>query len=170
MDLKNAKCSSSSKMYSSRYTCVMAFDGNEATEFISRREGVGLWIEVTFPRMLTVAQVDLLNRKNTVMRRYFKNTFPRHSNSFINVGEMNKDVVIYFDNNEERSATMLLSTSQYVQKRIDPPVPSKTMRITVLSVYSRYNNGFSEIKVYEASSKVNQTEQFSQKGKLNREI
>ena len=61
VDLAKAKCKASSTL-SYKHRCDTAFDGTPNTEFASKREGVGLWIEVMFPRKLFLAQVDLLNR------------------------------------------------------------------------------------------------------------
>ena len=62
---------------------------------------------------------------------------------------MNKEVVLYFDNNIEKFATLFLSASKFAKAKFNPPVLSSKMRVTVLSVYSKTNNGFSEIRVYE---------------------
>ena len=61
IDLKNAKCRASTT-YSDNYKCEYAFDGTTSRNFATRHQGAGLWIEVTFPKKLFVAQVDLLNR------------------------------------------------------------------------------------------------------------
>ena len=61
IDLKKAKCRASTT-YSDLFKCNYAFDGTLFRNYASRYQGVGLWIEVTFPKKFFVAQVELLNR------------------------------------------------------------------------------------------------------------
>ena len=63
-------------------------------------------------------------------------------------GDLNKDIVLQFDNNVKRSVVMPRSGVTFAVAKFNPRIPSQTMTATVKSVYTRGNNGFAEIRVY----------------------
>ena len=129
--------------------CGRAFDGNLRTEFASKGQGVGLWIQVTFPRKLEVAEVQLLNRKISSKFHVIHALDLESNKYFPSADELSRDISLVFDNNVQRKATMLRSTSIFTVVKIDPPIASTTLKVAVTSVYSKANNGFTEIRVYE---------------------
>ena len=67
--------------------------------------------------------------------------------------ERNRDVSLSFDNNVHQTATMSTSIRHATAVKFDPPITSSTMKVTVKLVYSKVNNGFAEIYVYETGKK-----------------
>lgn len=65
-------------------------------------------------------------------------------------GELNKEVEITFDGNAVKKMTLIQNNPNiYSQLDLSPPVRSKSMKVKVLSVYRRKNNGFQEIRVWK---------------------
>ena len=53
-----------------------------------------------------------------------------------------------FDNQIEKKVVMKKSRDEFTKVKLEPAPVSKTLRVTVTSVYASGGNGFAEIKVF----------------------
>jgi len=121
-------CSASSE-YSSGWACGLAFDGNTGTGWATWRQGVGSWIKANFDKPYIIKELKIMQRAN-----YYEN---------------NKDIGVEFDFGQKRSFTLPITGSGSFNKLVvNPPVLSRTLKITVNSVYATINNGFREITIF----------------------
>ena len=107
---------------------------------------------MTFPRKLQVAEVHLLNRPLYSKLDIDHTLVQENNKDFLTVEELSKDLSLSFDNNVQRTATMSRSISKFTEVKFEPPISSATLKVTVRSVYTKINNGFAEIRVYEKTA------------------
>ena len=126
-------CTASSE-YSDLYACTNAFDGvTDSTDdgvWVTAGEGQGSWIQLNFDQKYVLSRLRLQQRSSTMeLSKGIQLEFSDNSTQEIELAFREYDAFIW----EEFSLT---------------PVTSMYIKLTVLSVWSTYNNGFIEIKVY----------------------
>lgn len=127
-------CKASSELARKR-NCKKAFDGLLAigkpgvSAWASKGEGRGAWIQATFSRQVIVKQLKVLQR---------------HSPT-----EANKVVEMEMDNGVKQTATLIAKGDRHWNIiKLSRGVPTRNLKLTVLSVYRSVNNGFKEIEIY----------------------
>lgn len=121
-------CTGSSSDHSENYVCQRAVDGNYHTEWATKQEQVGSWIEIAFD-----------NGEETIDRMVFSNR--------CNGNERSKVVQLTFSDGNSRNVTLSDHCSNTLFS-LDPPITTSTVKITVLSAHvakTWANNGAREI-------------------------
>ena len=116
-------CSSSSAFPNNQWNCEYAFSGRMIdgpfTMWASNGEGIGAWIEISFKQEYQIIGIELKNRDNP--------------------GERNKEIELKYSNGETVNIA-LKNTDRVISLPINPVV-TKSIRLTILSVYGTINNG-----------------------------
>jgi len=129
VNLAEITCTASSD-YSAQFSCEKAFDNDEGSDWASRGEGVGAWIQATFPRPVKIAKLKILQRRNP--------------------SEANKQISLTTSSGWSHTAMLLeKGDTQWNIITLPEPVTTNWVKITVNDVYGTINNGFKEIKIYE---------------------
>ena len=121
-------CTGSSSEHSTNYVCQRAVDGNYHTEWATKQEQAGSWIDIAFD-----------NGEETIDRMVYSNR--------CNENERNKVVQLIFSDGSSRNVTLSDHCSNTLIP-LDPPVTTSSVKITVLSTYTTKtsaNNGAREI-------------------------
>ena len=121
-------CVGSSSEHSENYVCQRAVDGSYHTEWATKREQVGSWIDIAFD-----------NGEETIDTMVYSNRCSEH--------ERNNVVQLTFSDGSSRNVTLSDHCTQ-VNIPLDPPVTTSSVKLTVLSVFrakSWSNNGAREI-------------------------
>ncbi|CAI9737174.1 Hypothetical predicted protein [Octopus vulgaris] len=131
------RCMGVSSSYSNTTTCGEAIDGklDHNSMWMSRSEGVGSWIKIGFSSFYLLKRTRIM----------------QHSSAH----EQSKDIMMAFSDGSTQMFT--LSQNNGTSWKDDlaiwdtfdlKPVLTNSVNITVLSVYSSYNNGFREVEFY----------------------
>jgi len=129
--IQGMTCSASTE-HPGGYTCQKAIDGNSGTDWATRGEGAGAWIQLNFPKKYEVKSLTLTHRATGGHRQ----------------GELFKDLTFEFSNGQTAGPfTMDNSAGSSKSFTIPNKIVSKFVKITATSAYTTINNGFSEIIV-----------------------
>ena len=124
-------CSASTE-HPGGYTCQKAIDGNSGTDWATRGEGAGAWIQLNFPKKYEVKSLTLTHRATGGIRN----------------GEQFKDLTFEFSNGQTAGPfTMDFGSRSPKSFTIPNKIVSKFVKIITTSAYTTINNGFSEITV-----------------------
>ena len=133
MSTNGFTCNASSE-YSPNHACGKTYDSNVGSEWATRNEGAGAWIEIKFPAYAQLSKIETKHR--------FGGRFS---------GENFKDIILSFSNNTTQSVCLKDGTDpEWNVIEINPSVKTKSLKISAMSAHERYgfNPGFSEIKFY----------------------
>ncbi len=125
-------CTASSE-YSDSYACTNAFDGvtdsSDAGVWVTAGEGQGSWIQLNFDQKYVISLLRVQQRSSTMeLSKGIQLEFSDGSTQEIELAFREYDAFIW------EEFTLIPVTSMYI-------------KLTVLSVWSTYNNGFIEIRV-----------------------
>ena len=123
-----------STQYSPSYSCKHMFDGDDATDWATRGQGVGAWLKVDFGgKAIEVSRIELRHRFGG---QYSRENF--------------KDIQLQLSNGYEMTATLSDHADWNTAELLDGPhVASATwLKITATGVHGAANNGFSEMRIY----------------------
>jgi len=127
------KCTASSE-YAERYSCEKAFDNDKGSAWASKGEGVGAWIQATFPRPVKIVKLKILQRRVP--------------------SEANKQISLTTSFGWSHTAMLPeKGDTQWNIITLPEPVTTSSVKITVKDVYGTINNGFKEIEIYEEQQK-----------------
>ena len=75
----------------------------------------------------------------------FSNPVDLHSDS-----GTSKDLRLTFNNGETRDMTLIYTTdTDYTHKKFNSAILSSSLRVDILTVYHTFNNGFTEMSIFE---------------------
>ena len=128
-------CSASSE-YSGGYSCQKAIDGNSGTDWATRGQGAGAWIQLNFPGNYEVRKMSFTHRATGSNR----------------AGELFKDLTVELSGgNTVGPFTLGQSAGGSYTFNFPEGLKSNYARVNINSHYTRINNGFSDIRVYGCS-------------------
>ena len=133
MSTNGFTCNASSE-YSPNYACGKSYDSNVGSEWATRNEGAGAWIEIHLPEDAELSKIETKHRFGG-----------RYS------GENFKDIMLSFSNNTTQFTSLEDGTDpEWNVIAINPTVKTKSMKLSAMSVHKTYglNPGFSEIRLY----------------------
>ncbi|GAB1601953.1 hypothetical protein Ahia01_000473900 [Argonauta hians] len=131
------KCLGASSIYSNTTNCVEAIDGklDHNSMWMSKTEGVGSWIKLGFSTFYLIKRARIM----------------QHSS----IHEQTKDIMMTFSDGSNQTFTLSENNGTSWKDEVAiwddfhlKPVLTNTVNISVLSVYSSYNNGFRELEFY----------------------
>ena len=110
----------------------MAFDKNihaDTTDWVTNNEGVGAWIKLNFKQYYEIESLEIRHRSQGTAMRF-------------------KEIMIEFSNGESQYYT--LNDDPLISNKVVFPklIVSDFLRITTLSAYGTFDNGYSDIKVF----------------------
>ena len=133
MSTNGFTCNASSE-YSPNYACGKSYDSNVGSEWATRNEGAGAWIEIQLPEY---AQLSKIETKHRLGGRYS--------------GENFKDIILSFSNSTTQSASLKDGIDpEWNVIAINPSVKTNSVKFSAINVHETHalNPGFSEIKFY----------------------
>ena len=108
------------------------YDGNVKTDWASKAQRVGAWIEIKFAAFNALTKLEF-----------------RHRFGGISSGENFKDINLSFsDGTQMLHALQNGDKPEWYIVELNPIVEAKYVRLTGITVFGTHNNGFSEIKIF----------------------
>ena len=112
--ISSASCSASS-LYSASFPCTHAFDTSTTTQWATKGEAAGSWIETKFPEMYVVTKFEFMQRPAAV--------------------DKTKGVTLSFSDGTSKAFT-LQNNNNLQSFAVVPPVYATSVRLTVTSIYT----------------------------------
>ena len=126
-----SNCSASTEQGAGQ-SCQKAFDGNTDDGWATAGEGVGAWIKIDFDQFYRLTKINVMQRPND---EYFKDISLEFSDgTFV-------DYTLNYTYPSKEWAEIDLSSYGNLSN-------TNYVNISAHSVYTKLNNGFSEIKVF----------------------
>ena len=130
-EIKIQGCTSSTQ-YSAVNSCEMAFDTDlnaDSTDWATTDEGAGAWIQLNFQETYEIERLEIWHRSDPTAMRF-------------------KDIILEFSNGESYDYTLndnSMISNQVVFVKL---VISEYLKITAISTYGIFDNGYSDINVF----------------------
>ena len=129
-EVRPRRCLASTEC-SNVYSCEKAFDGFLTDGWASSYEGVGAWIQLNFDKLYSITKIAVMQR-------------PQQSESI-------KDVSLEFSDGTLVTFVLPNTPNQWIEIDLatyGDVITSNYVNITVRSVYTGINSGFTEIKIF----------------------
>ena len=110
------------------FGCKKAFDGNLATAFATRNQGVGAWINTKFHKKHMITQINFLQRSNPA--------------------EASKQLEIDFGEAGKELAPLTKKTNLWNFITLSKKFITDNINISIKEVYGTIHNGFKEIQIF----------------------